>query len=180
MKFVQLGLPGVWLIEPAVHTDERGTFRRHFCVKEFAAHGLATDVAQGNVSENPQRGTLRGFHYQAAGFAEAKTLSCLTGALHDIVLDLRPDSPAFMQWVSVELSAAARTSLHVPAGCANAWITLAPDTTIHYYMSEFFAPQSARGIRYNDARFGFRWPMEATVISERDRSYPDFDPASLA
>ena len=179
MTFVELGLSGVWLIEPLVHTDKRGAFRRHFCAREFAAHGLAPAVVQGNVSENRQRGTLRGFHYQAAGFAESKTLSCLTGALYDIVLDLRRGSPTFLQWVSVELSAADRQSLHVPAGCANAWVTLASDTTVHYYMSEFFAPESARGIRYNDTRFGFRWPIEPTVISEKDRSYPDFDPASL-
>jgi dTDP-4-dehydrorhamnose 3,5-epimerase len=179
MNFVELDIPGVFLIEPVVHADERGSFRRHFCTEEFAAHGLAATAVQGNLSENIYRGTLRGFHYQIGGFAEAKTLSCMTGALYDIVLDLRRDSPTFLRWTSAEISAENRCSLHVPAGCANAWLTLMPNTTVHYYMSEMFAPDSARGIRYNDPRFGFRWPIEPAVIAERDRTFPDFDPASL-
>ncbi|HJO05226.1 MAG TPA: dTDP-4-dehydrorhamnose 3,5-epimerase family protein [Acidobacteriota bacterium] len=179
MRFVELALPGVWLIEPVVFADERGSFRRHFCADEFAAHGLDPAAVQGNISENPQLGTLRGLHYQIGSCAEAKTLSCLTGALYDIVLDLRPDSPMFMRWVPVRISADDRQSLHVPAGCANAWLTTAPGTTIHYYMSEMFAPESSRGIRYNDPAFDFGWPMEPKVISERDRTFPDFDPTSL-
>lgn len=179
MKFIEIGLPGVCVIEPSVSLDARGSFRRHFCAEEFAAHGLAPEMVQGNISENLHDGTLRGFHYQTGGFAEAKTLSCMTGALYDIVLDLRPDSPTFMKWVSAQISAEDRRSLHVPAGCANAWLTLAPNTMIHYYMSEFFAPDSARGIRFNDPRFAFRWPIDPQVISERDRTFPDFDPASL-
>jgi dTDP-4-dehydrorhamnose 3,5-epimerase len=179
MTFTELDVKGVFLIEPTVHADERGSFRRHFCTAEFAAHGLDPAVVQGNISENAQQGTVRGFHYQAGRSSEAKTLSCMTGALHDIVLDLRPGSPTFLQWVAARISAADRRSLHVPAGCANAWLTLAPDTAIHYYMSEMFAPGAARGIRYNDPAFGFRWPMEPVVISERDRTFPDFDPASL-
>lgn len=179
MRFSELELPGVFLIEPEVHADERGSFRRHFCAEEFAAHGLAATAVQGNISENIHRGTLRGFHYQVKPFAEAKTLSCLTGGLYDIVLDLRRASPTFLRWAAAEISADNRRSLHVPAGCANAWLTLAPNTTVHYYMSEMFAPNSARGIRYDDPRFGFRWPIEPVVIAERDRTFPDFDPAWL-
>ncbi len=179
MKFIELSLRGVWLIEPEVFSDERGAFRRHFCADEFGAHGLAPTVAQGNISENLQCGTLRGFHYQVGGSEEAKTLSCMTGLIYDVVVDLRLDSPTFMQWVSVEISAEDRRSLHVPAGCANAWLTTAPNTVLHYYMSEKFSPQSARGFRYNDRAFGCRWPMEPSVISERDRTFPGFDPASL-
>jgi dTDP-4-dehydrorhamnose 3,5-epimerase len=179
MTFVELGLPGVFLIEPVVHTDERGAFRRHFCAEEFAAHGLAASAVQGNLSENVHESTLRGFHYQRGACAEAKTLSCMTGALFDIVVDLRPRSATFLKWVSVEFSAADRRSLHVPAGCGNAWLTLAPHTTVHYYMSAYFAPQAASGIRYDDPRFAFRWPREPLVISERDRTFPDFDPATL-
>ena len=166
-------------MEPVVHEDERGSFRRHFCAEEFATHGLAPVAVQGNISENPQRGTLRGFHYQIGRFAEAKTLSCMTGAIHDIVVDLRPDSPTFMKWIAVQISSEDRRSLHVPVGCANGWLTLMPNTTIHYYMSEVYAPASARGFRYNDPAFGFRWPTEPLVIADRDRNFPDFDPASL-
>ena len=179
MKFEELGLKGVWLITPDVFVDERGVFRRHFCAKEYAEHGLAPTSPQGNVSENTHAGTLRGFHYQAGRFAEAKTLSCMTGAIYDIVVDLRPESPTWLQWVSVEISAADRRSLHVPAGCANAWMTTEPNTVIHYYMSESYSPESYRGFRYNDPAFGFRWPSEPKVISDKDRTFPDFDPTSL-
>lgn len=174
MKFIELSLPGVWIVEPVVHTDARGAFRRHFCADEYAAHGLVPTVLQGNISENPQLGTLRGFHYQTGAHGEAKTLSCLSGALYDIVLDLRPDSPTFLKWTAVEISAADRRSLYVPPGCANAWLTTASDTIVHYYMSEMFDPDVYRGIRYNDPAFGFRWPMDPAVISPRDRSFPDF------
>jgi len=179
MKFAELTLPGVWLITPEVHTDDRGAFRRHFCVRELGARGINVTVAQGNISENPRIGTLRGFHYQARPPQEAKTLSCLTGAVYDIIVDLRPTSPTFMRWVAVEFSAQDRRSLHVPAGCANAWMTTAPDTAVHYYMSEFYAPEADCGLRYDDPAFGFRWPAEPAVISERDRTYPDFDPRVL-
>lgn len=180
MKFIELGLQGAWLIEPVLFTDERGVFRRHFCAEEYAAHGLAPTVAQGNVSENPHNGTLRGFHYQVGRHAEAKTISCLTGGLYDIVVDLRPESPTFRQWISVEISASDRRSLYVPAGCANAWMTTEPNTVVHYYMTEAFSASSYRGFRYNDPAFGFRWPSEPRVISEKDRTLPAFDPASLA
>ena len=179
MKLVELALQGVSHIEPVVFSDERGMFRRHFCTEEFAAHGLAPTVAQGNISENLQSGTLRGFHYQVGRCAEAKTLSCMTGGIYDVVVDLRQDSPTFMQWVSVEISADDRRSLYVPAGCANAWLTTAPNTILHYYMREMFSAESARGFRYDDPAFGVRWPMEPSTISARDRTFPNFDPASL-
>lgn len=180
MTFVELELPGVVLIEPTVHGDARGSFRRHFCAEEFAARGLQPAVAQGNISENPIQGTLRGLHYQVAPFPEAKTLSCLAGAIHDITVDLRPESPTFLRWVATELSAGNRRSLHVPVGCANGWITLASHTIVHYYMSAPYDPASARGIRYDDPRFAFRWPMAPQVVSDRDRSFPDFDPGALS
>lgn len=179
MTFVELELPGLFLIEPLVHGDGRGAFRRHFCVEEFAAHGLEPTVVQGNISENLHAATLRGIHYQVPPFTEAKTLSCLAGAIYDITVDLRPDSPTFLRWVSTDLSADNRRSLHIPVGCANGWITLAPHTIVHYYMSEKFDPASARGVRYTDPRFDFRWPLEPAVISERDRTFPDLDPATL-
>ena len=179
MKFVELGLRGVWLIEPELLTDERGAFHRSFCAREFEQQGLAPTVLQGNISENPHEATLRGFHFQLRPHEEAKTISCFTGALFDIVVDLRPESPTFMQWVSAEFSAADRRSLHIPAGCANAWLTTAPNTAVHYYMSELYAPASYRGFRYNDPAFSFRWPREPRVISDKDRRLPDFDQAWL-
>ncbi len=177
MTFTALDLPGVWLIDPILHEDERGVLRRSFCAEEFRAHGLVDTVLQGNISENPQAGTLRGFHYQLPPFQEAKTITCVGGALFDIVADLRPESPTFMRWVSVELSASGGRSLHVPAGCANAWLTMAPHTVVHYYMSELYVQASYRGFRYDDPAFGFRWPEPPRVISDKDRSFPDFDPA---
>jgi len=179
MKFTELALPGVWLIEPEPFSDERGVFYRLFCAQEFAAHGLIPIAVQGNISVNPYLGTLRGFHYQEPPFEEAKTISCVMGSIYDIVVDLRKGSPTFMKWIAVELSAQERRSLHVPSGCANAWMTTAPNAIVHYYMSELYAPQAYRGFRYNDPTFGFRWPMEPIVISEKDRRLPDFDSASL-
>jgi dTDP-4-dehydrorhamnose 3,5-epimerase len=179
MKFIELALPGVWMIEPNIITDERGTFRRSFCATEFAVHGLANTAVQGNISENPQEGTLRGFHFQIPPFGEAKTLTCVSGSLYDIVVDLRPASPSFMQWVSVEFSATDRRSLHIPAGCANAWLTTSPNTTVHYYMSEAYRPNADSGLRYNDPAFDFRWPNEPKLISAKDIAYPDFDHTKL-
>jgi dTDP-4-dehydrorhamnose 3,5-epimerase len=179
MKFAELGITGAWLITPEIITDARGAFRRHFCAEEFARRGIAATVAQGNVSENPEAGTLRGFHYQVAPYAEAKTLSCLAGAVHSIVVDLRAGSPTSMKWVAVDLSAADRHSLHVPAGCASAWLTRAPGTLVHYYMSAPYNAEAGRGFRYDDPAFGLRWPAPVRVISERDRSFPDFDPQAL-
>ena len=179
MKFTELRLHGVCLIEPELFSDERGVFRRTFCAKELSDHGLESTAVQGNISENPHEGTLRGFHFQVPPFEEAKTLLCITGSLFDIVVDLRPTSPTFLEWVSVELSAEDRCSLHVPAGCANAWLTTAPNTAVHYYMSEAYRPNTDRGFRYNDPIFSFRWPCEPRIISQKDASYPDFDPGSL-
>lgn len=175
MRFVALKLPGVCLIEHDLITDERGAFRRSFCSREFERQGLVPTVVQGNVSENLYEGTLRGFHFQLSPFEEAKTITSLTGALYDVVVDLRPNSPTFKQWVSVELSSTNRQSLYVPAGCANAWLTMAPNTVVHYYMTEYYSPSSYRGFRYNDPSFNFHWPTEPRVISEKDRGLPDFD-----
>ncbi len=179
MKFTELELPGVWQIDPEPFSDDRGSFFRHFCAEEFASHGIVTTMVQGNVSINPHLGTLRGFHYQEPPFQEAKTISCMTGSIYDIIVDLRYQSPTFMKWIAVELSAQKPSSLHVPYGCANAWMTTSPHTTVHYYMSERYSPQAYRGFRYNDPAFNFPWPMEPKVISGKDKSLPDFDISSL-
>lgn len=177
MKFKELDIAGAWLIEAESFSDDRGVFRRHFCQEEFAARGIATQVAQGNVSENPHLHTLRGFHYQLAPHAEGKTISCFSGGIYDIIVDLRPDSRSFLQWIAITLDARIRTSFYVPPGCANAYLTIAPDTVVHYYMSEAYAPGSYRGFRYNDPFFKFVWPAEPKVMSEKDRNLPYYDRA---
>ncbi len=179
MKFKELDIAGAWLIEPELVSDERGVFRRHFCSEEFAAHGIETRVMQGNVSENPHLHTLRGFHYQLAPHAEGKTISCFGGAIYDIIVDLRPESKSFLQWIAVTLDAKDRSSLHIPPGCANAYLTIEPGTVVHYYMSELYTPGSYRGFRYNDPAFKFVWPAEPRLISKKDRNLPDFDRAAV-
>lgn len=176
MKFQELGLQGAWLIDATPFGDDRGVFRRHFCADEFAEHGLASVVRQANVSENPISGTLRGFHYQEGEHAEAKTMSCITGAIYDIIVDLRPDSTTFMRWVSAEISSSNRRSIHIPVGCANAFLTTAPNTVVHYYVSQRYHPSAERGIRYDDPAFGFQWPAAPNAISDKDRNHPDFEP----
>lgn len=179
MKFIPLDLEGVWLIEAELISDARGVFRRHFCFDEFKAHGLEPRVMQGNVSENPHFHTLRGFHYQLAPHSEGKTISCFSGALYDIIVDLRPSSRSFLKWISVSVDADSRSSIYVPPGCANAYLTMSPNTVVHYYMSEVYASGSYRGFSYKDPSFGFRWPVEPKVISERDNNLPNFDRATL-
>ncbi len=176
MIFYEQKIPGVYIIEPDPFIDERGIFRRHFCEKEFKSYGIVTDIKQCNVSENKYRHTLRGFHYQISPFEERKTLSCFRGAIYDIVVDLRPLSPTYLEWITVELSEKNRNSIHVAAGCANALLTLEDNTLIYYYCSEFYNQSAERGIRYNDPFFKFKWPAEPKVISEKDRRYPDFAP----
>jgi len=179
MKFREQKIGGVWLIEAEPLADDRGAFRRHFCHQEFKQRGIESQILQTNISENYRKHTLRGFHYQAKPFEEAKTLSCMRGAIYNVVVDLRPGSSTFLQWIPFELKADDGLSLHVPAGCANAYLTLEDCTTILYYMSEAYSAGAYRGFRYNDPLFGFQWPAEPAVISEKDRSYPDFDTRNL-
>jgi dTDP-4-dehydrorhamnose 3,5-epimerase len=174
MIFHKQILPGVFVIEPTPFTDERGVFRRHFCEKEFAEHGIVTDVKQSNVSENKYAYTLRGFHYQVPPYGEGKTLSCLKGKIYDIIVDVRPESPTYMKWVSFELSAENRKSIHIAPGCANCFLTLEDNCLIHYYCSQPYTSEAERGIRYNDPTFGFDWPVEPKIISDKDNSHPDY------
>ena len=174
MKFGDVGLPGVRLVEPERMADERGFFARTWCRREFEAHGLEPNLVQCSISYNRRRGTLRGMHYQAAPSAEAKLVRCTAGAIYDVALDLRRDSPTYSQWRGVELTADNRCALYIPAGLAHGFLTLCDETEVLYQMSEFFAPEHARGVRWNDPAFGIQWPGEVIIISERDRSYPDF------
>jgi dTDP-4-dehydrorhamnose 3,5-epimerase len=179
MKFTEQKIPGLWLIEPESFKDERGAFRRHFCVKEFADHNIETKISQTNLSANFSKYTLRGFHYQVKPFEEYKTISAMSGGIYNVVVDLRPESPMFLKWLSFEITEENQLSLHVPGGCANAYLTIKDNTVIHYYMSEFYAPNSYCGFRYNDPFFNFEWPCEPKVISEKDLAYPDFDPSTV-
>ncbi len=176
MKFTELALSGVWLVEPAPFRDERGALLRHYCQREFKDGGLNETVCQTNLSQNPRRHTLRGFHYQLKPFEEAKTMSCMRGRIYDVVVDLRRDSPTFLRWLAVELDADSGQQLQIPAGCANAYITLEDNTWIFYYMSQFYEPGSYRGFRYNDPVFAISWPHGPALISDKDRDFPDFDP----
>ena len=175
MKFTELGIAGAWLVEPELVCDERGVFRRHFCNKEFADHGIETRIMQGNVSENPHLHTLRGFHYQLAPHAEGKTISCLTGGLYDIVVDLRPESNTYLKWVAVTFDSKDRKSLYVPPGCANAYLTMEPNTIVHYYMTDMYVPDSYRGFQYNDPAFNFVWPAPPSLMSVKDQNLPCYD-----
>jgi len=172
--FRELELPGAFLLELERHEDERGFFARAFCRRELEEHGLDATVSQANLSYNRERGTLRGMHYQVAPSQEAKTVRCVAGALHDVIVDLRPGSATFGRHMAVELSAANRVSLYVPAGFAHGFQTLAPDTEVFYLMSEPYAPEHARGFRHDDPELGIRWPLAVRVISERDATLPTF------
>ncbi len=177
MIFRETRLKGVFEIELAPQEDDRGVFARSYCWREFEAHGLNPRVVQCNVSSNRQRGTLRGMHYQDAPSAEAKLVRCVRGALYDVAADVRVDSPTFGQWTALELRAEPGRPwqmLYLPEGVAHGFLTLEDDTEVFYQMSEFYAPQTARGFRWNDPTFAVEWPEPVRVISDRDRSYPDF------
>ena len=177
MKFTETAVRGAWVINLESRADERGWFARFFCQHEFEQHGLCPNVAQINNSFNKYKGTLRGLHYQLAPKAENKTVRCARGALWDVIVDLRADSPTFLHHFGVELNAENRTTLYVPAGCATGLLTLADDTETFYLTSEFYSPQHERGLRYNDPKLGIRWPSPPVVISDKDLRHPDFDPA---
>lgn len=175
MIFRATRLAGAYVIEPERIEDERGFFARTFCAREFQAHGLNTHFAQCSTSFNKAKGTLRGMHYQAAPHQEAKLIRCTRGSIFDVIIDLRPQTPTFKQHVSVELSAANRIMLYVPEGFAHGFQTLEDDSEVFYQISEFFAPDCARGVRWNDPAFGIQWPEAVRTISRRDRQYPDFN-----
>ena len=176
MRFGQTRIPGVAVIDVDAHRDDRGEFYRTWCAREFAAHGLVTTVAQRSVSVNPHAGTLRGMHFQVAPHEEVRIVQCVRGAIFDVVIDLRRESPTFRQWVAVELTATNRRMLYVPTGFAHGFQTLEPDTEVHYLMSEFWVAEAGRGVRWDDPAFGITWPhADIRHMSERDRTYPDFE-----
>lgn len=175
MIFRDTGLPGVQLIQVEQLADVRGFFARIWCEREFDRHGLAARMVQASVSYNKTKGTLRGLHYQTHPSQEARLVRCIRGATFNAVVDLRPHSPAFLQSLSVTLSAVEHTAIYVPAGCALGFQTLQDETEVLYQMSTFYTPEYARGFRWDDPAFGLQWPDDDPIILERDRSYPDFE-----
>ena len=174
MIFEKQKIQGVYLIKPEHFTDNRGVFRRHFCKKEFKKKNIFNQVSQCNVSENNKKGTLRGFHYQIGKSAEAKSLSCIKGSIYDVVVDLRLKSKTFGKWISFELNSENRAMVHIPKGCANAFLTLKNNSIIHYYCSNNYDPKNERGIRFDDPFFSFKWPIKIKHISKKDRSHFNF------
>jgi dTDP-4-dehydrorhamnose 3,5-epimerase len=175
--FSETALTGAWVIDVEPARDERGLFARTFDAELFAQHGLSSAVLQCSTSFNERAATLRGLHYQAAEHAECKLVRCTAGAVYDVLVDLRPSSPTHRRWVAVELSGANRRSVYVPAGVAHGFQTLVDGTELTYMMDVAFAPQAARGVRWDDPAFGIEWPDPGgeRTISERDRSYPDYE-----
>jgi dTDP-4-dehydrorhamnose 3,5-epimerase len=175
VKFTELPLPGAMLVEQDAIADERGAFGRLFCEREFAAHGLETRFPQWSLSRNTRLGTLRGMHYAVEPYAEVKLVRVGRGAIYDVILDLRPESPTYLRWHAVELDAARGAALYVPKGLAHGFQSLEDDTDVVYHISAFYEPGAARAVRWNDPAFGIEWPPTAErIMSARDRDCPDF------
>jgi dTDP-4-dehydrorhamnose 3,5-epimerase len=174
--FQETKLKGAYIIALEKLEDERGFFARSFCKREFEQLRLNVNIAQCNLSFSKKRGTLRGMHYQIKPYQETKLLSCIRGAIYDVIIDLRPHSPTYKKWFSLELSADDYMIIYVPEGFAHGFQTLEDNTTVYYLVSEFYAPEYERGVRWDDPMFDITWPYAAPiVISERDKSYEDFD-----
>jgi dTDP-4-dehydrorhamnose 3,5-epimerase len=172
MLFTETKLNGAFIIDLELKSDDRGFFARTFCAKEFEAHGLKPAVSQCNLSFNHKAGTLRGMHYQVTPACETKLVRCTRGAVYDVIIDLRPDSPTYRQHIGVELSADNRRALYVPEMFAHGYQTLTDDAEVVYQVTEFYTPGYERGARYNDPAFGIEWPMPVAVISDKDANWP--------
>jgi dTDP-4-dehydrorhamnose 3,5-epimerase len=175
VKYTETKLKGAFVVDLEPREDDRGFFARTFCAREFEQHGLNPRLVQSSISFNKQRGTLRGMHWQDAPHAECKLVRVTRGAIYDVIIDLRRDSQTFRKWFGVELSADNHRQLYVPEGFAHGFQTLSDNTEVAYQMSEYFAPESARGVRWNDPVFAIEWPqVERRIMNERDASYPNF------
>jgi dTDP-4-dehydrorhamnose 3,5-epimerase len=177
MKFIETKLAGAFLIEPEFLADERGFFARTCCRKEFEQHGLNSEWVQCNISYNKRKGTLRGMHYQVEPYAEAKLVRCTMGAIYDVIIDLRPESKTFRQWIAAELSAENRKMIYIPQGFAHGFQTLVNNSEVFYQMSAFYAPDCAQAVRWNDPQFEIHWPEAERTISEKDKKIEDYEPA---
>lgn len=176
MIFHKTKLKDAYEIELKKLGDDRGFFARAFCQNEFAEHGLNTVFKQCNLSRSADKYTLRGFHYQTEGAEEAKLVRCTKGAILDVIIDIRPESPSYMQHIEVELTAHNHRMLYVPEGFAHSFITLEEDTEVFYMVSEFYTPGKEAGIRWNDPSFDIEWPTANPVLSDKDKSWPDYIP----
>ncbi len=174
MKFTETSLPGACVVELEAVVDERGFFARTWCAEEFRLRGLNSNLAQCSLSSNARRGTLRGMHFQSEPYAEAKLISCCAGAVYDVVLDLRPESPTYLRWFAAELTASNHKMLYVPTGCAHGFQTLVDASEVSYQISQAYRAESARGVRWNDPRFGIEWPLRDPILSPRDRGFADY------
>lgn len=177
MIFHEISLPGAYVIDLEKREDERGFFARAFCRTEFQERNLCEKIVQINNSEAYKKGTLRGLHYQLAPKAETKIVRCIKGSLYDVIVDLRTTSTTFGKYFGTELSAENRRMMYVPKGFAHGFITLEENTEAFYLVDEFYAPEQERGIRWNDPKFNIDWPLEPTVVSEKDLKHPDFNEA---
>jgi dTDP-4-dehydrorhamnose 3,5-epimerase len=175
VKFTAAPIAGAFVVDIERMDDGRGFFARTFCRDEFAARGLRSSFVQCNLSSNPRKGTLRGMHLQAKPHEEAKLVCCTRGAVYDVIVDLRRESPTFRQWAAFELSAQNRRMLYVPEGLAHGFQALEDYTDLFYLMSESYQEDLARGVRWNDPAFAIRWPLSAPILSQRDAIYPDFE-----
>lgn len=175
MIFEPTRLEGAFVVEPEKLEDGRGFFARSWCLREFEAHGLNPRMVQCNISLSKRKGTLRGIHYQAPPHAEAKLVRCTAGSIYDVIIDLRPESPTFEKYAAEVLTARNHKMLYVPEDFAHGFLTLEDDSEVFYQMSEFYVPEQSKGVRWNDPVFGIEWPIAPCILSERDRSYPDFN-----
>jgi dTDP-4-dehydrorhamnose 3,5-epimerase len=174
MRFLDTGLPGAWLIDLEPISDYRGFFSRTFCAEEFAAYGLETNFVQHSLSYSAARGTLRGMHFQAHPHGEVKIVECIKGAIWDVIIDVRLESPSFGQWRGFDLTAENRHQLYIPPGFAHGFETLFDHTEVRYLISAFYEPSAASGFRHDDPAFAISWPLPVAVISRKDKVWPDF------
>ena len=174
MKFVETELQGAFVIEPEMVEDNRGFFARSWCSLEFSAKGLNSSLVQANISYNRKRGTLRGMHYQSEPYTEVKLVRCTRGAICDVIIDLRIQSPTYKKWIGVKLAAENYRMLYVPGNFAHGFLTLKDDTEVVYQVSEVYTPAAEHGLRYNDPLFDIHWPLTPSVISEKDQNWPDY------
>jgi dTDP-4-dehydrorhamnose 3,5-epimerase len=174
--FTPTDLDGAFLVETEPRSDDRGSYTRTWCAREFAAHGLNVSLVQSGLSYNRKRGTIRGMHMQVAPHAQTRLIRCGRGAIYDVIIDLRPDSPTYCRWLAVELRASSRATLYVPEGFAHGFQTLEDDTEVVYHMTGFYEPTAERGVRWNDPQFSITWPLPDVITSDKDRHYCDFQP----
>lgn len=175
MIFKETKLKGAFIIEVEPMRDNRGFFARAWCQKEFEAHGLITNFVQANVTFSPKKGTLRGLHYQIAPHEEVKLVRCTRGAIYDVIIDLRPESLTYKQWLGTELSAGNRKMIYIPGGFAHGYQIYMGDTEVFYQVGQFYAPEYERGIRWDDPAFGIEWPIASPLLlSEKDKRWPDY------